>query len=44
MGEQRSEVVAEAILAEDKLVDVWPKYPCIYNVRSRDFKNRDHEI
>ena len=40
MEEQRSELVAEAIL-EDKLVDIWPKFPCIYNVRSPDFKNRD---
>jgi hypothetical protein len=37
MEEQRSELVAEAIL-EDKLVDILPEFPCIYNVRSPDYK------
>jgi hypothetical protein len=27
MEEQRSELVAKAIL-EDKLVDIWPEFPC----------------
>jgi hypothetical protein len=40
MEENRSELVAEVIL-EDKLVDIWSEFPCIYNVRSPDFKNRD---
>ena len=33
-------IVAEAIL-EDKLADIWPDYPCLYDVRSPEFKNRD---
>ena len=36
----RSELVREAIL-EDKIVDLWPEHPCLYNIRSPDFKNRD---
>lgn len=36
----QSELVAEAIL-EDKLVDLWQEYPCLYDVRSVEFKNRD---
>ena len=39
-SEPRSELVTEAVL-EDKLVDIWPEYPCLYDVRSSDFKNRD---
>ena len=39
-SEHTSELVTEAIL-EDKLVDIWPEYPCLYDVRSSDFKNRD---
>lgn len=35
-----SEIVTEAIL-EDQLVDIWPDYRCLYDVRSSDFKNRD---
>ena len=35
-----SVLVAEAIL-EDKLADIWPDYPCLYDVRSADFRNRD---
>ena len=41
-SEPRSELVTEAIL-EDKLVDIWPEYPCLYDVRSSDFKNRDFQ-
>ena len=33
-------MVAEAIL-EDKLADIWPDYPCLYDVRCPEFKNRD---
>jgi hypothetical protein len=29
------------VLLEDKLVEIWPDYPCLYDVRSVDFKNRD---
>ena len=35
-----SEVVSEYIL-EDKIIDLWPNYPCLFDVRSTDFKNRD---
>ena len=35
-----SELVAEAIL-EDQLVDIWSDYPCLYDVRSPGFKNRE---
>ena len=35
-----SVVVSEALL-EDKIADIWPDYPCLYDARSRDFKNRD---
>ena len=35
-----SNMVSEVIL-EDKLVDLWQDYPCLYDVRSPDFKNRD---
>ena len=33
-------VVLEAIL-EDQIADLWPDYPCLYDVKSSDFKNRD---
>ena len=29
------------VLLEDKLVELWPDYPCLYDVRSPEFKNRD---
>ena len=35
-----SNMVSEVIL-EDKLVDLWQDYPCLYDVHSPDFKNRD---
>lgn len=35
-----SAVVAEAIL-EDQIADLWPEYPCLYDVRSPEFKNRE---
>ena len=35
----QNELLAEAIL-EDKLVDIWPEYRCLYDVSSADFKNR----
>ena len=40
MADQTSEHVADVIL-EDQLVDIWPEYPCLYDVRSSEFKNRD---
>ena len=33
-------VVAD-IMLEDQIADMWPDYPCLYDVRSPDFKNRD---
>ena len=33
-------IVSEAVL-EDKLADFWPDFPCLYDVRSSDFKNRE---
>lgn len=32
--------VAEAVL-KDKLTNFWPDYPCLYDVRCPDFKNRE---
>ena len=40
MAASSSVLVAEAIL-EDKLADIWLDYPCLYDVRSADFKKRD---
>jgi hypothetical protein len=40
MAAAHSELVADAML-EDQLADIWPEYPCVYDVRSQDFKNRD---
>ena len=34
-----SPIVAEAVL-EDKLADFWPDYPCFYDVRCPELKNR----
>lgn len=35
-----SEVVNDVLL-EEKLVELWPDFPCLYDVRSTDFKNRE---
>ena len=35
-----SSIIAEAML-EDKLADFWPDYPCLYDVRCPEFKNRE---
>ena len=32
------DVVAD-IMLEDKIADLWPDYPCLYDVKSPDFKN-----
>ena len=29
------------ILKEEKLVEMWPEYSCLVDVRSPEFKNRD---
>ena len=34
------DVVAD-IMSEGKIADLWPDYPCLYDVKSPDFKNRD---
>jgi hypothetical protein len=33
----QSERLTDSIL-EDKIADIWPDYPCFYDVRSPDFK------
>ncbi len=35
----KSNFLSEAIL-EESLVDLWPDYPCLYDVRSPEFKDR----
>jgi hypothetical protein len=35
-----SVVIAEAVV-EDEIADIWPDYPCLYDVWSPDFKNRE---
>ncbi|KAI0241599.1 hypothetical protein LSAT2_023485 [Lamellibrachia satsuma] len=35
-----SEIVKDVLL-EDKLIQMWPDYPCLYDVRSAAFKNRN---
>ena len=37
---QTHELVSD-VLFEDHLVDMCPQHPCLYDVRSSDFKNRD---
>ena len=34
------DIVSEMLL-EDKLAQLWPDHPCLYDVRSGAFKNRD---
>ena len=36
-----NDVLVSDALLEDKFVTIWPDYPCLYNVRSVDFRNRD---
>lgn len=35
------EVIVNEALTEDKLVELWQEYPCLYAVQSAEFKNRD---
>ena len=42
-SEAINNVMNEYIL-EDKLVDLWQNYPCLFDVRSPDFKNRDKRL
>ena len=36
-----AETLLSEIMLEEKLVELWPDYGCLYDVRSPDFKNRD---
>ena len=36
-----TEILLSEIMLEEKLVELWPDYGCLYDVRSPDFKNRD---
>ena len=38
--EDKSQLLADVLL-EDKIAHLWPEYPCLYDVRSLDFKNQD---
>ncbi|KAK2185219.1 hypothetical protein NP493_241g00020 [Ridgeia piscesae] len=33
--------IVNDMLLEDKLVQMWPDYSCLYDVRAASFKNRD---
>ena len=37
MASNNSSIVTEAVL-EDMLADFWPDFPCLYDIRSSDFK------
>ena len=39
-GNMASEIMNE-MLTEDKLVQMWPDFPCLYDVQSSAFKNRN---
>ena len=34
-------ILLSEIMLEEKLVELWPDYGCLFDVRSPDFKNRD---
>ena len=36
-----NDVLVRDALLEDKFVTIWPDYPCLYDVRLVDFRNRD---
>ena len=36
-----NDVLVSDALLEDKFVNIWPDYPCLYDVRSVDFRNTD---
>ena len=36
-----NDVLVSDALLEDKFVTIWPDNPCVYDVRSVDFRNRD---
>ena len=35
-----NDVLVSDALLEDKFVTIWPDYPCLYDVRSVDFRNK----
>ena len=35
-----NDVLVSDALLEDKFVTIWPDYPCLYDVRAFDFRNR----
>ena len=35
-----NDVLVSDTLLEDKFVTIWPHYPCLYDVRAFDFRNR----
>ena len=39
-GSMASKIMNE-MLTEDKLVQMWPDFPCLYDVQSSAFKNRN---
>ena len=36
-----NDVLVSDALLEDTFVTIWPDYPCLYDVRSVDLRNRD---
>ena len=35
------DIVNDMLLLEDRMVQMWPNYPCVYDVRATSFKSRD---
>ena len=35
-----NDVLVRDALLEDKFMTIWPDYPCLYDVRAFDFRNR----
>ena len=33
--------ILSEVMLKEKLVELWPEYSCLYDVRSSDFKNKD---
>ena len=44
MADASETSVMNEYISEDKLVDLWPNFPCLFDVRSPDFKNRDKRL
>ena len=41
MAQPEENGLVKDVLLEQKLAEMWPDYPCLYAMRSADFKNRD---